>query len=90
MENSKIIKKVQGVVTKGIIAYILINVIYVFALLLFGYFNKLTHNVNMSVIIASAVIMTINLNVMSVIFLTKFNKIIQKIDNLIYTLGYEE
>lgn len=90
MENSKIIKKVQGVVTKGIITYILINVIYVFSLLLFSYFNKLTNNANMSVIIASAIIMTINLNVMSVIFLTKFNKIIQKIDNLIYTLGYEE
>lgn len=90
MENLKFLKTVKKFITSGLIIYIGMNFVYILALFLFGYFNKITHNINMSVIIASAILMTINLNVMSLIFLSKFKIIIQKIDDLIYTLGYEE
>jgi hypothetical protein len=84
------INKVRKLITGGIITYMILTILYIMFIVLFIYFKNVTHSEEMTYTIVSAIFILLNINIMSIVFIIKFNKIIHKLDDLIYTLGYEE
>ena len=84
------INKVRKLITGGIITYMILTILYIMFIVLFIYFKNVTHSEEMTYTIVSAIFILLNVNIMSIVFIIKFNKIIHKLDDLIYTLGYEE
>lgn len=82
--------KVKKFITAGVVGYFLLTLLYLLFIILFVYFNNITKNYSMTYTIVASIFILLNINVMSIIFIIKFNKILHMIDDLIYTLGYEK
>lgn len=82
--------KIKKFITSGVIAYLLLTILYILFIVLFVYFEHLTKDVNMTWTIVTSIFILLNINIMSIVFIIKFNKIIHRINDLIYTLGYED
>lgn len=77
-------KIVKGLITNGIIVYFSIILTYIIFFLLLLYFKNKLENIHDAYVITMNVIVLLNLNIMSVVFIRRFNKISKKIDNLTY------
>ena len=82
--------KVKKFITACVVGYFLLTLLYLLFIILFVYFNNITKNYSMTYTIVASIFILLNINVMSIIFIIKFNKILHRIDDLIYTLGYEK
>ena len=84
------INRIKKFITAGVITYFVLTLLYLLFMVLFIYFNNLTHDYDMTYTIVASIFILLNVNIMSIIFIIKFNKILHRIDDLIYTLGYEK
>ena len=84
------INKVRRLITGGIITYMILTLLYIVFIILYIYFKNVTNNEEMTYTIVASIFILLNINIMSIVFILKFNKILHKLDDLIYTLGYEE
>ena len=80
---------IKKVVTNGFIAYFSIIIAYVLFFILVFYFKNTLNDINDAYTIAINLIVIINLNIMSVFFIRRFNKLNKKIDYLTYVLEPE-
>lgn len=88
MDTLKIINRVRKIVTNGILIYISLTFIYIIFFFLLLYFKNIVPDSHIAYILTMGILTIINVNVMSIIFINKFNKIMHQISDLIYTLGY--
>lgn len=79
----------KKVVTNGFIAYFSIIIAYVLFFILVFYFKNTLNDIHDAYTIAINLIVIINLNIMSVVFIRRFNKLNKKIDYLRYVLDPE-
>ena len=84
------INKDRRLITGGIITYMILTLLYIVFIILYIYFKNVTNNEEMTYTIVASIFILLNINIMSIVFILKFNKILHKLDDLIYTLGYEE
>ena len=74
----------KSLITNGIIVYFSIILTYIIFFLLLLYFKNKLENIQDAYVITMNVIVLLNLNIMSVVFIRRFNNISKKIDNLTY------
>lgn len=83
-------KAIKNFITNGIIIYFSIILAYVLFFFLMLYFTDKLNNVHDAYVVAMNLIAILNLNIMSVVFIKRFNKISKQIDDLNYALTYED
>ena len=76
-------------VTNGFILYFSIIIAYVLFFILVFYLKNTLNDIHDAYTIAINLIVIINLNIMSVVFIRRFNKLNKKIDYLRYVLDPE-
>ena len=76
-------------VTNGFILYFSIIIAYVLFFILVFYLKNTLNDIHDAYTIAINLIVIINLNIMSVVFIKRFNKLNKKIDYLRYVLDPE-
>jgi hypothetical protein len=79
----------KKVVTNGFILYFSIIIAYVLFFILVFYLKNTLNDIHDAYTIAINLIVIINLNIMSVVFINRFNKLKRKIDYLTYVLEPE-
>lgn len=83
-------KTIKKIITNGIIIYFSINLAYVLFFFLMLYFTDKLNNVHDAYVVAMNLIAILNLNIMSVVFIKRFNKMSKQIDDLNHALTYED
>ena len=83
---------IKKFITNGFIIYASIILAYILFFFLVIYFKNILHDVHDAYTIAINLIAILNLNIMSVVFIKRFNKINRKINYIIDVLdvNYEE
>lgn len=79
----------KKVVTNGFIVYFSIIIAYVLFFILVFYLKNTLNDIHDAYTIAINLIVILNLNIMSVVFINRFNKLNRKIDYLKYVLEPE-
>lgn len=79
----------KKVVTNGFIVYFSIIIAYVLFFILVFYLKNTLNDIHDAYTIAINLIIILNLNIMSVVFIKRFNKLNKKIDYLTYVLEPE-
>ena len=79
----------KKVVTNGFIVYFSMIIAYVLFFILVFYFKNTLNDIHDAYTIAINLIVIINLNIMSVVFIKRINKLNKKIDYLTYVLEPE-
>lgn len=83
-------KGLKKLVTNGLIVYGSLIVAYVVFFIFIIYFKQRFQDAHVAYIITMNLLVMLNINIMSVIFIRRFNKINKRIGLLINTLGYED
>jgi len=83
-------KTFKNLIANSIIAYASIIFTYMIFFFLLIYFKNTLKNIHDAYVITMNLIVMLNLNIMSIIFIKRFNKISRKIDNLTDLLTYED
>ena len=90
MDILKLINYLKKIITSGVLIYIGLSVLYVFAFVLIVYFKKLTHDSHLTYIIVGSILIMLNINIMSIVFILKFNKILHKLNQTLELMTKEE